>query len=112
MKRFLSLFLSGALGFAMLTSTASISEAKMTKSQKCKIYAKKEVDRMVNRSVGTGLVVGAGSGLILGSILGNKKSAVRGAAIGGVGGVLAGAVIGTEKRKRVYNAAYADCMDY
>ena len=60
MKKLITLLSTGFLAFAIVGTTASVSEAKMTKSHKCKVYAKKEVDRMVHRSVGTGLVVGAG----------------------------------------------------
>jgi hypothetical protein len=111
MKKIISVLISAALALAVIPATSSVSYAKMSRSAKCKIYAKKEVDRMVERSVGTGLVLGAGTGLLVGSLIG-KKRAVPGLAIGAVGGTLAGAVVSSERRKKVYNAAYADCMDY
>jgi hypothetical protein len=93
MKKFASVALSLALATTMVAATASEGFARSRKAE-CRYYAKRQADRVVNRDVGTGLALGAG-----------------GLAIGAVGGTVVGAISGSEKRKRVYRAAYYDCMN-
>lgn len=110
MKKFASIALSLALATSMVAATATESFAR-SRSTQCKIYAKRQADHVVNQSVGTGLALGAGTGLLIGGLTGGNKGLVPGLAIGAVGGTMVGAISGTEKRKRVFRAAYADCMN-
>jgi uncharacterized membrane protein len=105
MKKIILIAMSATMAATLMASGAEAG----SRSRQCKIYAKQETDRMVNRSVGTGLVAGAGTGLLVGALIG-KKSVVPGLAIGAVAGTMGGAIVGTEKRKRYYRAVYNDCM--
>lgn len=110
MKKLCSIALSATLATAMLATTAEESFAR-SRSAQCKVYAKREADHVVNQSVGTGLALGAGTGLLIGGLTNGNKGLVPGLAIGAVGGTMVGAISGTERRKRVFRAAYADCMN-
>jgi uncharacterized protein YcfJ len=109
MKRTLSVLMSLALASAVLVTTSDASFARSRK-ETCRIYAKKEANHYANASVGTGLVAGAAGGALLGTIFNGHKGTVPGAIVGGVGGTFVGAINGAEKKKRVYRAAYQDCM--
>jgi hypothetical protein len=110
MKKLVSIGLSAALAATMIVTSASESFAR-SRSQQCRIYAKRQADHVVNRSVGTGLALGAGTGLLIGGLTNGNRGLVPGLAIGAIGGTVVGAISGTEKRKRVYRAAYSDCMN-
>jgi hypothetical protein len=110
MKRSLSIILGLALASASMVATADMSYAKSRK-QTCAKYAQRQADNVVNRSVGTGAVLGAGTGLFLGGVSRGNRGLLPGLAIGAIGGSVVGAISGTEKRKRVYRAAYYDCMN-
>lgn len=110
MKKFMSVALSAALASTMLIATADESFARSRKQQ-CSIYAKRQADNVVNRDVGAGLALGAGGGLLLGGLANGNRGLLPGLAIGAIGGTVVGAISGTEKRKRVYRAAYYDCMN-
>ncbi len=111
MKKFVTIAMSAALASVMLIASADQSFAS-SRSTKCKIYAKRQSEHMVNRSVGTGVALGAGTGLFIGGITNGNKGLVPGLALGAIGGGVVGAISGTERRKRVYRNAYADCMGY
>jgi uncharacterized protein YcfJ len=110
MKKFASVALSLALATTMVAATASEGFARSRKAE-CRYYAKRQADRVVNRDVGTGLALGAGGGMLLGGLTNGNKGLLPGLAIGAVGGTVVGAISGSEKRKRVYRAAYYDCMN-
>jgi hypothetical protein len=110
MKKFITIAMSAALASVMLIASADQSFAR-SRSTQCKVFAKRQADHMVNQSVGTGLALGAGTGLLIGGLSNGKKGLVPGLAFGAIGGSIVGAISGTEKRKRVFRAAYADCMN-
>jgi hypothetical protein len=110
MKTFASLALSAALAATMMITSADVSFAR-SRSTTCKIYAKRQADHMVNEHVGTGLALGAGTGLLVGGITHGNRGLLPGLAIGAVGGTMVGAISGNEKRRRVFRAAYNDCMN-
>ena len=110
MKRTASVFLSLGLAAATLVTTADMSFAR-NRVAYCKNYAREESRHVGNADVGTGLVAGAAGGALIGALVG-RRSVVPGLAIGAVGGTVAGAVSGSERRRRVYQSAYADCMGY
>ncbi len=109
MKKLVSIALSAALATAMLATSAEQSFAR-SRSEQCRVYAKRQADHVVNHSVGTGLALGAGTGLLVGGLTNGNRGLVPGLAIGAIGGGMVGAISGTEKRKRVFRVAYADCM--
>jgi hypothetical protein len=111
MKKFVSIALSATLATAMLATSAEQSFAR-SRSAQCNVYAKRQADHVVNNNVGTGMVLGGGTGLVLGGITHGNRGLLPGLALGVIGGGVVGAISGTEKRKRVYRAAYADCMGY
>lgn len=110
MKKSISVALSAALAVTMLVGTTAESFARSRKAQ-CDSYARRQADRRVNQDVGAGLALGAGGGLLLGGLANGNSGLLPGLAIGAVGGTVVGAISGTEKRKRVYRAAYYDCMN-
>ncbi len=110
MKKLASIALSLALASSMVAATTTESFAR-SRSAQCKIYAKRQADHVVNQSVGSGLALGAGTGLLIGGLTNGNRGLVPGLAIGAIGGGMVGAISGTEKRKRVYRAAYYDCMN-
>jgi hypothetical protein len=110
MKRIASIALSAVLAAGMLATTVDESFARSRSSQ-CRIYAKRQGDHVVNRSVGTGLALGAGSGLLIGGLSRGNRGLLPGLAIGAAGGTVVGAISGTEQRRRVERRAYADCMN-
>lgn len=110
MKRSLSILLSLAVASSTMIATADMSFAKSRK-QTCQRFAQRQADNVVNRSVGTGAVVGGGTGLLIGGLSSGNRGLLPGLAIGAIGGGVVGAISGTEKRKRVYRAAYYDCMN-
>jgi uncharacterized protein YcfJ len=110
MKKFVSVALTAALAATMLVTASTDSFARSRRAQ-CKIYAKRQADHVVNESVGTGLALGAGSGLLIGGLTNGNNGLLPGLAIGAVGGTVVGAISGTEQRRRVYRAAYYDCMN-
>lgn len=109
MKRIFSILLSLGLATATLVASTDASFA-MSRKKSCQIYAKKEANHYANRSVGTGLVAGAAGGALFGTLLNGKKGTVPGLAFGAVAGGLGGAINGAERKRRVYQEAYADCM--
>jgi hypothetical protein len=110
MKRSFSILLGLALATSMMAVTASESFAR-GRTTTCKIYAKRQADRNVNRSVGTGLVLGSGTGLLIGGVTRGHRGLLPGLAIGAIGGGVLGAISGTEQRKRIYRRAFNDCMN-
>ena len=110
MKRSFAIILSLAVASASMVATADMSYAKSRK-QTCARYAQRQADNVVNRNVGTGAVLGGGTGLLIGGLSNGGRGLLPGLAIGAIGGGVVGAISGTEKRKRVYRAAYYDCMN-
>jgi uncharacterized protein YcfJ len=110
MKKFLSIALTAALATTMLATASTESFARSRKAQ-CRIYAQRAANDHVNNSVGTGLALGAGGGALLGGLTNGNNGILPGLAIGAVGGTMVGAISGSEERRRVYRAAYFDCMN-
>ncbi|QIG50816.1 BA14K family protein [Nordella sp. HKS 07] len=79
----------------------------------CDSYARDVASRKTNggADVLVGTVGGAVGGALLGGIIDNGRGAGRGAIIGGVGGTLLGAGVTSDRYRRAYDNAYANCMD-
>jgi hypothetical protein len=95
---------------SLLAVLAAVEPAAAKSKAFCRDYAERVADRRANGSdVVAGAVIGAVGGAILGSAIGGRHAAGSGAVIGGVGGAVVGGASTSEKWRRVYRRAYAEC---
>ncbi len=105
--------LVSAIALAGLIGTGfmglSVTSASANSRAYCEQYALDVSRQQTSGNIVGGAVVGGIGGAVLGGILGGGKkgSAATGAAIGAVGGGGVAAV----NRKRVYDRAYAECIN-
>lgn len=76
----------------------------------CRQWAEDVANRRANGAdVLAGTLLGAVGGAIIGGAVDGRDGAGRGAIIGGVGGTVVGAAGTSERWRRVYRRAYAEC---
>jgi hypothetical protein len=94
----------------LLFAAIAVSPAEARGKAFCKRYAEDVASHRANAgNVLVGTVFGAAAGAILGGAIDGRSGAGKGALLGGVGGTMVGAANTSEKWRRVYRRAYADC---
>jgi uncharacterized protein YcfJ len=106
-----------AIGTFAMLATTQVVPSQAASRQQCEDYAYRAAYRKGPRTgdVLTGTATGAVAGGALGAILGKGRgrNIGKGALIGGVAGTVLGATSGRAGSidRRVYDRAYADCID-
>jgi hypothetical protein len=103
-----------ALGLTVLVTAGLLpgEASAASRSAYCSRYAHDIADANARPAdVVGGTIGGALTGAVIGGIIDGGKGAGRGALIGGVGGTVLGAAGTTDRWHRVYQGAYAECMD-
>jgi uncharacterized protein YcfJ len=78
--------------------------------QYCRDYATRVAGRKANAGdVLAGTAMGVIGGALLGAAIDGGKGARTGALLGGAGGTVAGGIHTSDRWRRIYNRAYADC---
>ncbi len=100
-----------ALVVVSLLSVLAVTPAAEAKSKAfCRQWAEDVANRRANGAdVLAGTLLGAVGGAIIGGAIDGRDGAGRGAVIGGVGGTVVGAAGTSERWRKVYRRAYADC---
>ena len=101
-------------GLAAITSAVALpAQGFAHKEDYCEYYAEDIADHKANAgNVLTGTLLGAGTGAVLGGIIGGKNSVGKGALFGAVGGTVIGGVHTDKKWHKRFKKAYAACMDH
>ena len=104
MKRTILVLMS--ILFAALTVVPAEARGKAY----CRQYAEDVASGRANAGdVIAGTILGAAAGAILGGAIDGRSGAGKGAIIGGVGGTMVAGAGTSEKWRKVYRRAYADC---
>lgn len=95
---------------SLLFSAVAVSPVEAKGKAFCKRYAEDAASRRANAGdVLAGTILGAAAGAILGSAIDGRSGAGKGALLGGVGGTMVAGAGTSEKWRRVYRRAYANC---
>jgi len=103
-----------AFGIAAIVSAGLLSQdaSAASRSVYCSRYAHDVADSNARPAdVVGGTIGGALTGALIGGVIDGGRGAGRGAIIGGVGGTVLGAAGTSDRWHRVYQGAYAECMD-
>jgi hypothetical protein len=101
---------AAAILMMLLFAAAATSPAEAKGKAFCKRYAEDVADRRANAGdVLAGTFLGAIGGAILGGAIDGRSGAGKGALLGGVGGTVVAGAGTSEKWRRVYRRAYANC---
>ena len=104
MKRTILVLMS--ILFAALTFVPAEARGKAF----CRRYAEDVANDRANAGdVIAGTILGAAAGALLGGAIDGGRGAGRGAVIGGVGGTVVAGAGTSEKWRKIYRRAYADC---